>query len=183
MTNEGILYQAQSAVAAERSREALEGMHASHCCWMHGCKYGGDDCPVVAGIAQRTACEVCDEEISVWWPLIKAANAAYDAGRRAGQREGADHGFAEGSYRGFRQGRIYAETGRLEPIGPLPAFLAVEVSQEMVDAFGEGWEQADGSARYLDPDSVVPGTRRRAGLSAVLAIVRRDVAASMGERE
>lgn len=183
MTNEGILYQAQSDVAAEASRDAAAGVHASHCCYRHGCKYGGDQCPVVAGLAQRTMCEVCDEEIREWWPLIVAMNKAYDAGRRAGQREGADHGFAEGSYRGFRQGRVYAETGRLEPIGPLPAFLAVEVSQEMVDAFGEGWEQADGSARYLDPDSVVPGTRRRAGLSAVLAIVRRDVAASMGERE
>jgi len=57
------------------------------------------------------------------------------------------------------------------------------VIQEMVDAFGEAWERADGLIRFLDADSVVDGTRRRAGLSAVLAIVRRNVAAGMGERE
>ncbi len=170
---------------ARRSREALAAVHAAHCCWIHGCKYGAEDCPVTdpeVTLAQTYRCEVCDYEIREWWPLIKAANAAYDAGRAAGQREGYEHGFTEGSFRGFRQGRVYAETGRLEPMGSLPYPLGHEVTQEMVNAFGEGWERADGSIRLLDPDSVVPGTRRRAGLEAVLAIVRRDAASGKGER-
>lgn len=44
------------------------GVHASHCCARHGCKYGDQDCPVAAGrVAQDHACEVCslvEEEIT-----------------------------------------------------------------------------------------------------------------------
>ena len=25
------------------------GVHRTHCCILHGCKYGDDDCPVVSG--------------------------------------------------------------------------------------------------------------------------------------
>jgi hypothetical protein len=39
------------------------GVHASHCCAQHGCKYGDDDCPVVQGtIEQLYPCESCDDE-------------------------------------------------------------------------------------------------------------------------
>lgn len=38
------------------------GVHASHCCKWHGCKYGDDDCPVASGeIEQLYLCEYCDE--------------------------------------------------------------------------------------------------------------------------
>lgn len=38
------------------------GVHASHCCKWHGCKYGDDDCPVVSGeVEQLYLCEYCDE--------------------------------------------------------------------------------------------------------------------------
>lgn len=37
------------------------GVHISHCCLMHGCKYGDEDCPVVTGEAvQEYTCESCD---------------------------------------------------------------------------------------------------------------------------
>jgi hypothetical protein len=37
------------------------GVHASHCCIEHGCKYGDEDCPVVSGeIKQKYLCEYCD---------------------------------------------------------------------------------------------------------------------------
>ena len=39
------------------------GVHASHCCARHGCKYGDADCPVVSGkVEQMYLCEECDNE-------------------------------------------------------------------------------------------------------------------------
>lgn len=36
------------------------GVHVSHCCKLHGCKYGDDDCPVVNGeVEQLYVCEEC----------------------------------------------------------------------------------------------------------------------------
>lgn len=36
------------------------GVHQTHCCIKHGCKYGDEDCPVVTGlILQRYPCEDC----------------------------------------------------------------------------------------------------------------------------
>lgn len=36
-------------------------VHGSHCCSLHGCKYGDRDCPVVAGLeAQLYPCEECE---------------------------------------------------------------------------------------------------------------------------
>lgn len=37
--------------------------HQTHCCWLHGCKYGDDDCPVVTGeLKQECACEDCGDD-------------------------------------------------------------------------------------------------------------------------
>lgn len=175
----GITYQAQSKVAGQRSREAVLGVHVAHCCWIHGCKYGADDCPVTDPTimaAQAHPCEACDDEIRDNWGLIMAMNKVYDAGRHAGQGEGYQHGFTEGSFRGFRQGRQYAETGKLVPMDSLPYPLAHEVTDEMVAAFGKAWEDEDQAQVYVDDaDMVRPGARRRAGLRAVLGILRRDL--------
>ena len=39
------------------------GVHIAHCCYIHGCKYGDKDCPVVSGeVAQKHPCYDCDEE-------------------------------------------------------------------------------------------------------------------------
>ena len=36
------------------------GVHQTHCCFIHGCKYGDDDCPVVKGrLEQDYLCESC----------------------------------------------------------------------------------------------------------------------------
>lgn len=36
------------------------GVHESHCCINHGCKYGYEDCPVTLGILnQKYPCEIC----------------------------------------------------------------------------------------------------------------------------
>jgi len=36
------------------------GVHASHCCVYHGCKYFDDDCPVISGEThQQYPCEEC----------------------------------------------------------------------------------------------------------------------------
>jgi hypothetical protein len=40
-----------------------DGVHATHCCWLHGCKYCDSDCPVKTGeIKQAYACEDCQED-------------------------------------------------------------------------------------------------------------------------
>jgi hypothetical protein len=37
------------------------GVHVTHCCIVHGCKYGDEDCPVVnATHKQEYLCETCD---------------------------------------------------------------------------------------------------------------------------
>lgn len=36
---------------------------SSHCCILHGCKYGYEDCPVVTGVEkQEFLCERCSED-------------------------------------------------------------------------------------------------------------------------
>ena len=40
------------------------GVHISHCCKWHGCKYGDPDCPVSSGkVKQEYLCEYCYEEL------------------------------------------------------------------------------------------------------------------------
>ena len=40
------------------------GVHESHCCPKHGCKYGDEECPVVLGLTQKhnEHCEMCEDE-------------------------------------------------------------------------------------------------------------------------
>jgi hypothetical protein len=44
--------------------EVSDGIHTSHCCHKHGCKYGaGLDCVVESGLKrQEFPCEFCDED-------------------------------------------------------------------------------------------------------------------------
>jgi len=40
------------------------GVHQSHCCKWHGCKYGDENCPVVLGaVKQLYLCEDCEEDL------------------------------------------------------------------------------------------------------------------------
>lgn len=40
-----------------------EGVHVTHCCLKHGCKYNNKDCPVASGkLKQEYPCEFCDDE-------------------------------------------------------------------------------------------------------------------------
>lgn len=40
------------------------GVHATHCCKWHGCKYGDPDCPVANGeVEQEYLCEDCYEDL------------------------------------------------------------------------------------------------------------------------
>ena len=39
------------------------GVHIAHCCYIHGCKYGDENCPVASGeVAQKHLCYDCEEE-------------------------------------------------------------------------------------------------------------------------
>lgn len=38
-------------------------VHIRHCCAVHGCKYGNEECPVESGeVKQDYACEYCADE-------------------------------------------------------------------------------------------------------------------------
>jgi len=38
-------------------------VHRAHCCRLHGCKYGAEDCPVAMGeFVQFSLCEVCCQD-------------------------------------------------------------------------------------------------------------------------
>lgn len=42
--------------------ESKYGVHRRHCCALHGCKYGNDDCPVTNRIIdQEYPCEECSD--------------------------------------------------------------------------------------------------------------------------
>ncbi len=43
--------------------ESNWGVHISHCCSIHGCKYGDIDCPVKLNLTKQDyPCEFCDDE-------------------------------------------------------------------------------------------------------------------------
>jgi hypothetical protein len=50
--------------AAERGDTTIPqddwGVHETHCCSKHGCKYGDVDCPVAIGLTTGIRCEDCD---------------------------------------------------------------------------------------------------------------------------
>ena len=62
------------------------GVHRTHCCILHGCKYGDSDCPVVnAQVKQDYTCEDCDyyvidNDFSEWnrHSMDENENAAYN---------------------------------------------------------------------------------------------------------
>jgi hypothetical protein len=55
------IYSGSAVPFAEAAR--YMGVHQTHCCAKHGCKYGEVDCPVVAGIIKQSyPCESCDNE-------------------------------------------------------------------------------------------------------------------------
>jgi len=57
---------AASLYQTTKSREKW-GVHRTHCCSKHGCKYGDDDCPVVIElIKQDYDCESCSWDNDKW---------------------------------------------------------------------------------------------------------------------
>ena len=77
ITCDDVLEEIKSTTSYERKRklksEASEkgettipkekwGVHNTHCCSKHGCKYGDEDCPVSIGISkQKYPCEYCED--------------------------------------------------------------------------------------------------------------------------
>lgn len=61
-----------------------DGAHRSHCCQLHGCKYGHDDCIVKLYGNQEYPCYVCTEEIyqEGGWEEAHLMNEMFDRGRR-----------------------------------------------------------------------------------------------------
>jgi len=60
--------QKEKEKAVEKSKTTIpkekHGVHETHCCIKHGCKYGDIDCPVVLGIIkQRYLCESCSWDV------------------------------------------------------------------------------------------------------------------------
>lgn len=43
------------------------GIHQTHCCIIHGCKYGDEDCPVVQKVIEQSyLCEDCEPHYNPW---------------------------------------------------------------------------------------------------------------------
>jgi len=58
------------------------GVHTTHCCTRHGCKYGDKDCPVVTGqVKQEYLCEECGDV-----PLLRDQEYVYLRCTRCGER-------------------------------------------------------------------------------------------------
>lgn len=65
--------------------EITTDVHTEHCCWQHGCEYGGDEttCTVLSGLRpQSHMCEQCDTELyeNGGWELAELLNEMYDKG-------------------------------------------------------------------------------------------------------
>jgi len=57
------LVQAKLDWEAKQVKDGPDGSHRSHCCKEHGCKYGGQNCPVVKGIVKQDfPCEDCSDQ-------------------------------------------------------------------------------------------------------------------------
>ncbi len=68
------------------------GVHQTHCCITHGCKYGNTDCPVLSGMfLQAHPCELCRAEpkptssqtmtkIALLPGILEAATLLYELG-------------------------------------------------------------------------------------------------------
>jgi hypothetical protein len=58
-----------------------EGVHETHCCIMHGCKYSiNDDCPVVLDkIKQAYICEQCNDE---FLKTVEEVRELFKSGKR-----------------------------------------------------------------------------------------------------
>ena len=55
---------------SSKTMSIRESVHAAHCCVLHGCKYGADNCPVTNGVVkQKYPCAWCIEE----WPQSKGS--------------------------------------------------------------------------------------------------------------
>lgn len=62
------------------------GVHATHCCKRHGCKYGDEKCPVELGhVAGNKSCEYCTspegQQAVVAEELLRAMESTLDADR------------------------------------------------------------------------------------------------------
>jgi len=55
------------------------GTHATHCCTIHGCKYGHVDCPVELGLVkQEYPCEYCNDDEDEDENIVDAAYKVID---------------------------------------------------------------------------------------------------------
>lgn len=61
LVNERAVELQAKMIRYDESKHSPEiGVHATHCCFIHGCKYGDEDCPVESGlIKQAYPCECC----------------------------------------------------------------------------------------------------------------------------
>jgi len=62
-------------------KEINIGVHETHCCVLHGCKYGSENCPVKNGkIIQQYPCPDCSNEEGI--ESVKALYAMMELGLR-----------------------------------------------------------------------------------------------------
>jgi hypothetical protein len=86
-------------------------VHTGHCCVLHGCKYGDDDCPVETGAKEQSySCEQCEffgEEYQrifpSWTPELEdALRKAYHSAPPIPADGGSRHGGLRAVYEALR---------------------------------------------------------------------------------
>lgn len=76
------LMTSNTIVAVEKAKihHHKTGVHVSHCCIHHGCKYGDTDCPVETGRSQQAyPCERCDGRIFKIEQALKAFVSEFES--------------------------------------------------------------------------------------------------------
>lgn len=89
----------------------------SHCCLLHNCKYGYDDCPVVTGeVWQEYICETCSnhgiksvEEIHELWELREITDDEKKNALRLGLEKISDWSYENPDRKDFQRMKIYLD--------------------------------------------------------------------------
>jgi hypothetical protein len=119
------------------------GVHARHCCILHGCNYGDSDCPVITEeVVQEYLCEFCDDDEVESVEEAKAIHLESDAFYR-------ENAFNERPSSGLLRELLHCAVVKTDDGG---IFKVGEAKINNSRIFVRAWEGKDwyGESRILD---------------------------------
>lgn len=131
------------------------GVHESHCCSDHGCKYGDSDCPVAHyGLKQLYRCEECLEDTNDVQPLRDEGGSEIDSGSDIGIVSIGDF-LSEAAGESPKSGEFIHNSGEAyDAVIEAIKTTGIELSEE---AFLIDWSKAPDWANYHAVDSIGAG--------------------------